>query len=57
LVYLAAMLSLLYVFDLSFLQRTLLVFGSPLLLIPFGIVKREELSYLKGVIKSYRSGR
>lgn len=55
--YLAAMLSLLYLFDLSFLERTLLVFGSPFLLLPFGILKREELIYLKSVLQTYRSGR
>lgn len=57
LVYLAAMLAILYAFDLNFIERTVLIIGSPFLLLPFGIIRKEELTYLKKIIQTYRSGR
>jgi hypothetical protein len=50
------MLAILYAFDLNFMGRTLLIIGSPFLLLPFGIIRKEELNYLKRIYQTYRSG-
>lgn len=54
--YLGILLACLYAFDLSLLYRIVLVFVSPLVLLPFGIIKRNELVYLKHIISGSRSG-
>jgi len=53
--YTAILLVILYTVPMSLIIRILIILFSPLVLMPFGIVKSEELKYLQKVFKSSRS--